>query len=82
MAAILDFARTSEISWTVPDFLGWFMSGFADMTIISVPEWQAKRPKRRIRGDALSGPAHAKVVSRYPEDYLDASMSRESAEAI
>lgn len=82
VAALSAFARAGKIDQTVPDCLAWFLNDFADATIISVPEWQAKISKLGSCGIFFPGPVYTKVVSRFVEEFLDAGMSREFFKAV
>lgn len=82
MSAILASARASEIDWAAPDCVKWFLYNFADAATILVPEWQTRSLKRGLRGDNQSGVFHAKVVSRYANEFHGAGISRELAKVV
>lgn len=82
VAAVFAFARLGENGQTAPDCVGWFLYDVADSAIIFVPEWQGKRLKQGLCGEALSGAAHATAASRYMKGFCDADMSREFVKMV
>lgn len=71
------FERAGEIKWTAPDCVGWFLYNFAGTSTISVPEWQAEKLRRGLRGSALLGVAHAKVAPCYVESFRDVGITEQ-----